>query len=366
MRATLSEPLEEGDAHPTWRDAPLTVALLVVCSAVFVASWGHCLSNGGEWSETVLGMSGCDGSLEMVGGLRLGRLWENGEWWRVGSAGLAHGSWLHLTLNMWSLWVVGPWAERAWGPWRAGLIFALSSVGGCLASAAWVEAPLVVGASAGILGLAGAVWLGRLWGSDGVRRKLEPVSARGLGIMLAILVGLGFAVPMVAQAGHIGGLVVGLGIGAALSCAGQRRWVGVAGTLVWLGAAGWGAGHSEGRPRHPEFRGFFLLAAGEPGAAAPWFDQALLARPDDAELQNAVAYALAEAGEDLARAEGLVRSALETEPENPDYLDTLGWTLCQAGRVEEGSEWLRRAVEAEQEADPVVAEHLRTCAAAHE
>ncbi|WP_181197134.1 rhomboid family intramembrane serine protease, partial [Enhygromyxa salina] len=98
--------------------------------------------------------------LRAAGGLAATRVWLHGEWWRVLSAGLLHGSWLHLVLNMMGLWVVGQWTEKAWGWWRQLLLFFVSSVGGCLASLAWAEAPLVVGASAGIFGVAGALVVG--------------------------------------------------------------------------------------------------------------------------------------------------------------------------------------------------------------
>lgn len=361
MRLPMSDPSPEGEAHPTWREAPLTILLIASCVLVFLGSWGHCLGTGGEWTGTLIGMDGCDASLDLVGGLRLGLVWERGEWWRVVSAGLAHGSWLHLALNMWSLWVVGPWAERAWGRGRTLLLFALASIGGCLASAAWVEAPMVVGASAGIIGLAGAVWLGRVLGASEVRARLEPVSARGLGIMLLILVGLGFAVPMVAQAGHLGGLVVGLALGAAVSLEGPRSYLGVAAAVGCLGLFGWGAADSTARPRHAEFRGFFLLAEDEPASAAPWFDAALTARPEDRELQNAVAYALAEASQDLPRAVRLARVVVEADPKNPDYLDTLGWALCRSGVYDEGADWLELAAAADGDEDPVIAGHVRDC-----
>jgi len=53
--------------------------------------------------------------------------------------------------------------------------------------------------------------------------------------------------------------------------------------------------------------------------------------PEDAMAQNNMAYSLAERGRDLDTAYGLARQALAAEPENPSYLDTMGWVYYQAG-----------------------------------
>lgn len=47
--------------------------------------------------------------------------------------------------------------------------------------------------------------------------------------------------------------------------------------------------------------------------------------PEDVSLMNFYGYLLAEKGADLVRAEGLLREALQREPENGYFLDSLGW-----------------------------------------
>ena len=62
---------------------------------------------GWSWLE-----GSCREGLTNSGGLSLFHFWVRGEWWRMVSAGLLHGSLMHALVNLWSLWVVGPWLER--------------------------------------------------------------------------------------------------------------------------------------------------------------------------------------------------------------------------------------------------------------
>jgi membrane associated rhomboid family serine protease len=349
------------------RRSPVTVGLIGVCLGVFVATLGVCIGRAADGprvlleSLTSLGM--CREALVWGGALELARVWLDGEWWRVGTTGLQHGSWLHVLLNTWSLWVVGEWAEATWGHARLLLLFVVSSTVGCLASLGWAEAPMVVGASAGVLGIAGALLAGRLLGRGEVARRLSPISARGLGITLAVLLAIGFLVPIIAQAGHIGGLAVGALLGAAWADSRRRArrvlgWVAVAaGALALV----WTAREPSWRPGYHEFSGHRLLELERPSEAITAFDRALSSRPDDAALANAVAYSLALAGVELDRAEALVQGALEAEPDNADYLDTLGWIYCRRGQTEAGLTVLRRALEEAGGSGAEIEEHLEEC-----
>jgi tetratricopeptide (TPR) repeat protein len=79
-------------------------------------------------------------------------------------------------------------------------------------------------------------------------------------------------------------------------------------------------------------------------------------KPDDAESLNALGYFLALKNAELGEAEKLVRKALEQEPDNGAYLDSLGWVLFKEGKVDDALATLTKA--AEKFADPVVYDHL--------
>jgi len=339
------------------------LAIVAACGLVFFASAGLCWSESPQpWWEMGWGMQ-CPVALRTFGALDLGRLWLEGQWWRVATTGFVHGSALHLTLNMWSLLVIGPWASRAWGHVAAVFCFAASSVVGVLASAAWAEAPVVVGASAGILGLAGGLWVSRGWGAAAVRERVAPVSTRGLGTTLALMVGLGFMVPMIAQAGHLGGLAMGLLLGAGLSAVGGqgRRRFWWAGACLALVAAASLSVRPRWRSNYSAFQGFVLVEQEHYGDALPLLEDALEREPGDAVLLNGVAYALAEAGVELTRAGELADAALELEPDNADIVDTKGWVLCRLGQPDQGLEWIRRASELSEGGVDEIEEHLETC-----
>jgi tetratricopeptide (TPR) repeat protein len=73
---------------------------------------------------------------------------------------------------------------------------------------------------------------------------------------------------------------------------------------------------------------------------------AVASDPLSAPALNSLGYTLAERGERLAEAIGFIERALEVEPENPSYLDSLGWALYKQGRAEEAESHLRKAAEA--------------------
>jgi tetratricopeptide (TPR) repeat protein len=64
---------------------------------------------------------------------------------------------------------------------------------------------------------------------------------------------------------------------------------------------------------------------------------------DDANALNSLGYLLAERGERLDEAVELLQRALKLEPDNPSYLDSLGWAYFQQGRLDLADGALTRA-----------------------
>ncbi|TAN38322.1 MAG: tetratricopeptide repeat protein [Verrucomicrobia bacterium] len=79
--------------------------------------------------------------------------------------------------------------------------------------------------------------------------------------------------------------------------------------------------------------------------------------PTHAEALNYLAYMWSEQGQQLDRALEFSRKALNQEPENGAFLDTLGWIFYQQGRYTDALTPLTKAVELEPD-DPTVSEHL--------
>jgi len=65
-----------------------------------------------------------------------------------------------------------------------------------------------------------------------------------------------------------------------------------------------------------------------------------------------------EKGQNLDEAVQLIGKALEIEPDNGYFIDSLGWAYYQQGRYPEALKELRRAVEKAREPDAVIYDHL--------
>jgi len=71
----------------------------------------------------------------------------------------------------------------------------------------------------------------------------------------------------------------------------------------------------------------------------------LEADPGDANAANYLGYLWADREVRLDDALELINRAVELDPENPAYLDSLGWVHYRLGSIEEAEFWLRRAIE---------------------
>jgi tetratricopeptide (TPR) repeat protein len=68
--------------------------------------------------------------------------------------------------------------------------------------------------------------------------------------------------------------------------------------------------------------------------------------PMSAPALNSLGYTLAERGERLPEAINYIERALKVEPDNPSYIDSLGWALFKQGKFEEAEPHLQKAASA--------------------
>jgi len=86
--------------------------------------------------------------------------------------------------------------------------------------------------------------------------------------------------------------------------------------------------------------------------------KALKMAPDDPTCLNFVGYVLADHNRNLDEAERLIRRAVETEPDNVAYLDSLAWVLYRKQRYAEALEVMNRCLRlGGEEADPIILDH---------
>ena len=92
-------------------------------------------------------------------------------------------------------------------------------------------------------------------------------------------------------------------------------------------------------------------------AAEAEFRKVLALNPDNASALNYLGYMLADRNIRLDEAHGFISKALEKEPNNGAYLDSLGWVLYRQNKLTEAEEKLRHALES-MSRDPTVHDHL--------
>jgi Tfp pilus assembly protein PilF len=91
--------------------------------------------------------------------------------------------------------------------------------------------------------------------------------------------------------------------------------------------------------------------------AEQFFRQVLDLDPANAMTLNYLGYMLADKGIRLPEALKMIRKAVEAEPMNGAFLDSLGWVYFKMGEYELAEENLRQAVERDR-SDPTVHDHL--------
>mgnify|MGYP005793462867 FL=1 len=142
---------------------------------------------------------------------------QNGEFWRLITAGFLHGGIFHLIFNMYALYIIGTQIENFAGKWKFLAIYFCSMLTASLMSCVINPNSVSVGASGAIFGLLGAlVYFGyhyRLYLGSILRNQIIPL------ILFNLL--LGFMVSGIDNAAHLGGLIGGLLISMALGV--QKR-----------------------------------------------------------------------------------------------------------------------------------------------
>ena len=87
------------------------------------------------------------------------------------------------------------------------------------------------------------------------------------------------------------------------------------------------------------------------------YDQLIDNDPKDAQAFNNYAYSLVERNKDLKRALVYAKKAVELEPKNPSYLDTIGWAYFKMDDLKRAKKYIRQSIDI-QDDNSVVLEHF--------
>jgi membrane associated rhomboid family serine protease len=136
-----------------------------------------------------------------------------GDWWRLITVTLVHGSLLHLAFNMYALYLVGPLVERIYGWKTYGLMYLLCALAGSVGSMLVGDAAVPsVGASGAIFGLFG-VLLAATRIHDPILDRRGRALVGQIGTLIALNLVFGLLNPGIDNAAHVGGLIAGLWLG---------------------------------------------------------------------------------------------------------------------------------------------------------
>jgi tetratricopeptide (TPR) repeat protein len=104
-------------------------------------------------------------------------------------------------------------------------------------------------------------------------------------------------------------------------------------------------------------RGSYLERQKKYEPAEEMFRKVLATDPRDAGTLNYLGYMLADRGVRLEEALGLIKRAVQEEPQNYAYLDSLGWAYFKLGNYDMAEETLRKAMDHNSN-DPTVHDHM--------
>ncbi len=130
---------------------------------------------------------------------------KSGEVYRLLTAVFAHESLIHLAMNMYALYIIGSQVETYIGKKKYLMVYLFSGITGCLLSSV-VHSGWSLGASGAIFGLMGSL----LYFGVHYRMYLESTLKNSIIPLIVANLAMGFIIPNVDNAAHIGGLVGGL------------------------------------------------------------------------------------------------------------------------------------------------------------
>ena len=127
---------------------------------------------------------------------------DNGEWYRLISAGFVHFGLFHVAMNMFLLFQLGRMLEPAIGSTKFALIYFASLLGGSAGALLLSPSAFTGGASGAVFGIMAA-------GVVGMRQQGANPLSSGLGMTFAINIVITLAIPGISIGGHFGGALAG-------------------------------------------------------------------------------------------------------------------------------------------------------------
>jgi rhomboid protease GluP len=261
-------------------------------------------------------------------GANFGPLTVSGQWWRLLTCVFVHGGLLHIAFNMWCLWDLGRLAESVYGHWTFAVVYLISGLSASLASVIWNPVILSVGASGAIFGIAGALIASFYLGEFSMPRAQMTGMLRSVVVFVGYNLFFGAVIARTDNAAHVGGLLMGLLLGALIAKVAPghddylpRIAVLLVGVLVVVGAGMWV------RRAHAYMQygqnGVQFLQQGKADEGIAELQKSVRLRPNFAPAHAALAQAYV-AKRDFANATAELQRVIALTPRDEDAYSRLG------------------------------------------
>jgi rhomboid protease GluP len=265
------------------------------------------------------------GELGLRLGANYGPLVVTGQWWRLLASVFIHGGLVHFAVNMWCLWNLGRLAESVYGHWSFAATYLICGIAASLASVAWHPDVPSVGASGAIFGIAGALIASFYLGEFSLPRSVMTEMLRSVVTFVGYNLFFGAVIARADNAAHIGGLLMGLLLGALIAKVApghndylRRIAVLLVGVLVVLGAGLWV------RRSHAYIRnGLGLLDQGKTDQGIAELQKYIRLQPNFAPAHAALAQAYI-AKRDFENAATELQRVVALSPRDEDAYQRLG------------------------------------------
>jgi membrane associated rhomboid family serine protease/Flp pilus assembly protein TadD len=310
---------------------PATIALIAGCGLVYAAM---VLSGVSPTLPTP------DQAIKF--GADFGPLTFNGQWWRLVTSMFVHFGIIHIALNMWCLWNLGRAAEQLLGRFCYLLAYFATGIFGSIASIYWHPQAAGAGASGAIFGLAGVLVSFVYLKKTPAHLQINSKMLGSLGTFIAYNLVFGAAIPGISNAAHIGGLVMGLVVGALLPNASapepERRGRLSLVTVLIAIALSTSAYAAKLLRAGPDIRGLAsiqqLIKSGKTDEALAQLEQLTAREPDLAPAQAMLAslyFGKSRYSEGVAA----LQKAYDADPANPTYQQQLGGAYLNLGEYDQ-------------------------------
>ncbi len=145
----------------------------------------------------------------------------NGDWWRLLTSTFLHFGFLHLLMNMFGLYILGPFVEYALGIGRYLLLYLTTGIGSMLVvcwatELGYSQAEFVVGASGCVMGIVGATAAILLRGWYREKSRVASKRLQFILFIIAFQVVFDLSNPEISFTGHTSGLMIGFIVGSLL------------------------------------------------------------------------------------------------------------------------------------------------------